>query len=164
MGQRVSDGRVVGYQISTHIFNPFSFSCGKFSFSINLGIQVLYKCEKGVSDNWKKENENERGPEEGQVLSEIVERDGMTQDECRIKCEKDGAYAFNWKADRPQGCRCYGKKAALSINIDNTANWLYCKKTGKVIGIGNSYTYILIFDSTYKAIVMKLEFFCDSSC
>lgn len=114
----------------------------KSSFSINLGVQVLYKCEKGVSDNWENENKNERGPGEGQVISEIGEKDGMTQDECRIKCEKDGAYAFNWKADRPQGCRCYGKKAAGSINIDNTANWLYCKKLGKVICQGNSYTYI----------------------
>ena len=120
----------------------FLFSYGKFSFSINLEIQVQYQCEKGVSDKWKNELDNERGPGIGQVISEIMMKqdEQMKQDECRIKCEKDGAHAFNWKVDRPQGCRCYGKLATESIKIDKTFNWSYCKKSGKVIGIGYGYT------------------------
>ena len=112
----------------------------KFLFSINLDTQKEYDCVKGVSDNWANEVHN-IGPGIGQVIAEIAPDERVSKDECRITCENNGASAFNWKENQNlqgSGCRCYGEQAAGSIKIDNKFNWMFCKHSGKFIGIDNS--------------------------
>ena len=95
-----------------------------------------YHCVRGVSTRWENEYHNARGYFEGQV---IVERtDEYThRDECRNRCESDGAAAYNWETSGNHRCRCYGKLAVENIYIDGRGSedrkWLFCKMQGIIL-------------------------------
>ena len=75
----------------------------------------------------------------------------LSEGACIRACEHAKADAYNWQANgfefatknrKLNGCRCYGKVATRSIEIDNKPDWVFCKKKGKLICIGYSLTSV----------------------
>ena len=91
------------------------------------GASRDYTCVDGQSPHWSTENSAARGVQPGQVVwaGSAVAKEG-----CQIRCDREGASAFNVDTDpsNPE-CRCYSAAAAAAITpSDWPLGWIFCSE------------------------------------